>query len=152
MTEQRKKLTKHAKQCLEKWHRDRSFDISSYRRRMGKRGLKINEKAAEFLTSFGGLFVFNQKGLSIMDFHFNAFEASRGLRPEEVLENERILNTSNLSVIGCCDDDRPIFMDEDGVVYGAGDGYYHLIGQTGFEAINNLCSATNIIELQGNKE
>lgn len=124
------------------WNEFRIVDTRAYEKANEKAGFYANKQAVRFLSSFGGLrldFPHAQAPDLSDSFHFDAETAASEIDPLALSEYEERLG-KRLTVIGQAHSAHmTLCMDNEGGVYGGYEDYLARLGDTGVEAINNLC-------------
>jgi len=124
------------------WHEGRKIDTSLFKLVNLKDGYTWTEKVREFLEEFGNLRIdIHREGTGPDFFHFDAVKAANDVDPSWIKKNysER-LNGDQLCVIGqAFSNHLTLMMAEDGKVYGGYDDFLTFLGDTGYQAIENIC-------------
>lgn len=133
------------------WKSDYITDTQNWQMDLEKEGYHVFSSVIDFLHHFGGLYIKNFRDRSPqapLTFDFDVSRAMRSVPRERIayLYESRI--SSPLCVIGQAHEDHMILMmDATGKVYGGYDEFMALIGNTGEEAIENLCTGNGIQEI-----
>ncbi len=132
------------------WYEGRIFEIEGYKKKLKKLGCSLNEAAKEFLRSFGGLYVSHpnpRHPSSWSKFHFNAYKAAQEFSCELVKFYEHEFGIQ-LSVIGTDSNNYILLMmDENGKVYASMDNVLYSVGESGMEAIENICTGKKLTKI-----
>ncbi len=147
------KMSSKTKKLLKKsgWYEGMVFETGGYEKKLLKLGLPLHEAAKNFLRSFGGLYISypNPVDPSLWNrFHFNAYKAAKGMHPKRLKSHEHQLGIQ-LSIIGTeAEDYILLMMDENGKVYADMDHVLYLVGESGIEAIENICQGKKMIKVE----
>ena len=132
------------------WYPSRNIDISEFKNILASEGYPIHSTVLSFLSCFGNLQVrYPHKHKSEIDddFHFKVSLAVTHIYPERVKDySDRV--SSALCVIGECNRGYMILMmDSEGKVYAGYDDFLVCVGDSGFDAIEALCSGQDLVEI-----
>ena len=113
-------------------------------------GFVVNEAAAEFLTEYGSLCIkYPHAKVADMEdeMHFNPLIVITHITPAAVNAYAKVLGRK-LSPIGeAARGYLTLMMDEEGKVYASYDDFFALVGSSGADAIEGLCSGRNLQEI-----
>lgn len=132
------------------WYEGRNIDIEHFVSYMMQEGYKLSSTIESFLKEFGDLRVsyVDKNGLS-ESLHFDAVKAIKDIFLDNVLYYSHRLGNINLCVIGQGFTNHMTFMmNDEGNVFVGYDDYFYKIGNTGYEAIENICLGNALIEVE----
>lgn len=123
------------------WKEKRKIFTLDYQLYARMSGYYWNKVIRDFLREFGDLEILFERNCGQDLLHFDVHKAIRGIDPRVVLEEyNKAANTKNLCVIGqAYTTHLTLLMSETGEVFGGYDESFCLLGNTGIEAIENIC-------------
>jgi hypothetical protein len=132
------------------WFPGRNVGKQNVELELKKEGFLVFDEVLNFLSEFEGLSFkfFNKRNKMMDDFNFNLHRVLEIEFPEKIIERYMPRTGEKLSVIGTCYREYFIlFLSDSGKMYGAYDDYLVLMGNDGYEAINNIVSDHDFIEI-----
>ena len=140
-------FSKQTSECLSRsgWHPNRTLDTTTFVGSLIAAGFVVHEAAADFLKEFGGLCIKypHAKVADLEDeMHFDALIVSAHITPAAVNAYAKVLGRK-LTPIGEADRGYlTLMMDDEGKVYASYDDFFALVGSSGADAIEGLCSVS----------
>ena len=134
--------------CLKKagWYPERHIDFKHYRRFLEKNGNPVHPCVENFLSCYGGLHVRHPSHSwkeEMEDFWLNPTYIDDISLNGDSLDDYNKATKSALCAIGSAfSDDIILWMNQDGVVFATQSTAVYLIGNSGEQAIENLCQGT----------
>ena len=133
------------------WSKDRHVDTSEYEKCLKSEGYPVHAVVVDFLKSFGGLIlVFPHPRVPQEDdeFYINPTMAAEGIYPERVSEDYSPRVGAPLCAIGqVYSRHMTVIMDPNGKVYAGYDELLILVGDSGTDAIEAICSGRDMPEI-----
>jgi SUKH-3 immunity protein len=128
------------------WTEDRWIDPGPYELLLKEKGFPVFPALSEFLARFGGLSFRNPAAVppAAEDWHFRVKDALRHAFPNNIAAYSKIVG-SPLSVIGeAFRGYLLLMMDARGRIFGGFDEVFLLMGTSGEDAIEALCSGRKL--------
>ena len=132
------------------WTVETVVDTSSFEKLLREAGFTIHDAALSFLAKFGG-FEIKHPHAKVSDItdnmQFDISKVVRDIRPAHVEDFGRIVGSPLCPIGEAARGYFVLMMDETGAVYGAYGDFFVIIGASGFEAIEALCSGKEFKEI-----
>ena len=142
-------FSKQTSECLNRsgWFPNRSLDTITLLESLIAAGFIVNEPAVDFLKEFGELCIkYPHAKVTDMDdeMHFDPWVVSTHITPAAVNAYAKVLGRQ-LSPIGeAARGYLTLMMDDEGKVYASYDDFFALVGSSGADAIEALCSGRDL--------
>lgn len=141
--------SKKTTECLNRsgWQPNRTFDATSLVESLRAAGFDVHEAAADFLTEFGNLCIKypHAKVASMEDeMHFDPLIVITHITPAAVNAYAKVLGRKLTPIGEAARGYLMLMMDQEGKVYASYDDFFALVGSSGADAIEGLCSGRDL--------
>jgi len=142
-------FSKQMVECLNRAgrHPNRTLDATAFMESLITAGFDVHEAAADFLTEYGGLCIkYPHAKVADMEdeMHFDPLIVITHITPAAVNTYAKVLGRK-LSPIGeAARGYLTLMMDDEGKVYASYDDFFALVGSSGADAIEGLCSGREL--------
>ena len=145
----RENFSKRTAECLNRsgWYPNRSLDVTTFVEALNAAGFVVHEAAADFLREYVGLYIKypHAKVVDMEDeMHFDLSIVIRHITPATVNAYAKVLDTKICPIGEAARGYLMLMMDHTGKVYGSYDNFFALIGSSGADAIEALCSGRDL--------
>lgn len=142
-------FSKQTTECLNRsgWHPNRTFDATTFVEALNAAGFVVHEAAAHFLTEYGGLFIKypHAKVAGMKDeMHFDPLIVITHITPAAVNAYAKVLGRKLTPIGEAARGYLTLMMDDEGKVYASYDDFFAVVGSSGGDAIESLCSGKDL--------
>lgn len=142
-------FSKQTAECLNRsgWHPNRVSDATTFVESLNAAGFVVHEAAADFMKEYGGLYIQypHAKVAGMKDeMHFDPAIVITHITPAAVNAYAKVLGTKLCPIGEAARGYLTLMMDERGQVYASYDDFFALVGRSGADAIEALCSGRDL--------
>lgn len=142
-------LSKQTAECLYRsgWHPNRQSDATAFVKSLNAAGFVVHQAAANFLTEYGGLCIkypHAKVANREEEMHLNPLIVITHITPAAVNAYAKALGRKLTPIGEAARGYLTLMMDEDGKVYASYDDFFALVGSSGADAIEGLCSGKDL--------